>query len=167
MFDLTNWVHSFTGLLHFASAVIGMLTGLIMLLSTKGTANHKMAGYVFVVCLLIVNISAMFIYDFNDGSIGVFHLLIPVSFFFLLFGLIPMLGKRKPNAVMRHNIGMNGAAMGLWAAGATEYFVRELSYGLQPNQLIAYSFLISTPFAALITFSIIYHKNKYRLVPRK
>ncbi len=167
MFDLTNWVHSFTGLLHFSSAVVGMLTGLIMLLSTKGTAIHKKAGYVFVVALLIVNISALFIYDFNDGSIGVFHFLIPVSLGFLLFGLIPMLGKRKPNAVMRHNIGMNGAELGLWAAGATEYFVRELSYGLNPSQLIAYSFLISVPFAVLITFSIIYHKNKYKLVSLK
>lgn len=167
MFELTNWVHSFTGLLHFSSAVVGMLTGSIMLLSKKGTTIHKKAGYVFVVALLIVNISAMFIYDFNDGSIGVFHFLIPVSVFFLLFGLLPMLGKRKVHAVMRHNIGMNGAALGLWAAGATEYFVRELSYGLNPNQLMAYSFLISVPFAALITFSIIYHKNKYRLVPGK
>ena len=74
-----------------------------------------------------------------------------------------MLGKRKPSAVNRHIIGMNGAVMGLWAAGVTEFFVREIAFDLylSKNQLMIYSFLISAPFAIAIAFSIMYHQRKY------
>jgi hypothetical protein len=56
---------------------------------------------------------------------------------------------------------MNGAVLGLWAAGATEYFVREMAVGLNKGGLIAYSFMISAPFAIAITVSIIYHQRRY------
>jgi len=74
-----------------------------------------------------------------------------------------MLGKRKPGGLNRHLIGMNAAVYGLWAAGATEYFVREIAIdsGLAKAQLIAYSFMISVPFALEITISIIYHQRRY------
>jgi hypothetical protein len=72
-----------------------------------------------------------------------------------------MMGKRKPGALHRHIIGMNGAVLGLWAAGATEYFVREMASGLNKNELILYSFLISFPFAIAIAASIIYHERRY------
>jgi len=161
MIDLSNWVHSSVGAIHFVCSVVAMLSGMFVLLYTKGTAFHRKIGYVFVTALIGVNISALFIYDFNDGSISVFHFLIPVSLFFLSFGIIPMIGKRKTSAASRHIIGMNGAVLGLWAAGATEYFVREIAFGLNKGELISYSFLISTPFAIAITFSIIYHQRKY------
>ncbi|MCB0279162.1 MAG: DUF2306 domain-containing protein [Calditrichaeota bacterium] len=162
MFDIANWVHSTIGGIHFVSSVIGLCTGAYILLTKKGTRIHKKTGYVFVVSLVLVNLSALFIYDFNDGSISVFHFLIPVSVIFLSIGFIPMLGERKANYLNRHIIGMNGAALGLWAAGATEYFVRELAHGLSRNELMAYSFAISMQFAILITVSITYHIKRYQ-----
>lgn len=163
MIDLTNWVHSFAGAVHFICSVTGLLSGIYVLFKTKGTAMHRKAGYVFVVALVGVNLSALFIYDFNDGGISVFHFLIPVSLFFLGFGIIPMLCKRKPNAVNQHIIGMNGAVFGLWAAGATEYFVREIAIysAFSKNELMLYSFLISLPFAFAIAVSIVYHQRRY------
>ena len=161
MIDPSNWVHSFAGGIHFACSVIGMLSGMFVLLNTKGTSIHRKLGYLFVTALVGVNLTALFIYDFNDGAISVFHFLIPVSLFFLGFGIIPMIGKRKPGALNRHIIGMNGAVLGLWAAGATEYFVREVASGLNKNELILYSFMISFPFAIAITVSIIYHERRY------
>src|SRR5688500_6310826 len=161
MIDLSNWVHSSAGGIHFVCSVIGMLSGMFVLLNTKGTAFHRKTGYVFVTALVCVNLSALLIYDFNDGAISVFHFLIPVSLFFLGFGIIPMIGKRRPGAFNRHIIGMNGAVLGLWAAGATEYFVREMASGLNKNELILYSFMISFPFAIAIAVSIIYHQRRY------
>jgi uncharacterized membrane protein len=161
MIDTSNWVHSFAGGIHFVCSVIGMLSGMFVLLQTKGTALHRKIGYVFVTALVGVNLSALLIYDFNDGNVSVFHFLIPVSLFFLGFGIIPMIGRRKPGAVNRHIIGMNGAVLGLWAAGATEYFVREVASGLNKNELIMYSFMISFPFAIAIAASIIYHQRRY------
>jgi uncharacterized membrane protein len=156
MFEINNWVHSTIGAIHFASSLIGLITGAFILLTQKGTKLHKQIGYTFAVALVIVNISALFIYDFNEGQISLFHFLIPVSLFFLLYGLRPMMWVRKGKAkyLNRHIIGMNGAALGLWAAGATEFFVRELASGLTKGELILYSFLISVPFAILITVSI-------------
>ena len=161
MIEFGNWIHSTVGGVHVVSALIGLITGAFILITKKGTTIHKRTGYVFAVALLIVNISALFIYDFNEGKASVFHYLIPVSLLFLMYGLYPMLIKsEKKNRLNRHIIGMNGAALGLWAAGATEYFVRELSSGLTKDQLILYSFLISLPFAILITISITYNIRK-------
>jgi len=107
---------------------------------------------------LLVNISALFIYDFNDGTISPFHYLTPISLICLIYGMLPMLKKqRSANWRNKHIQGMNGAALGLWAAGATEYFVRELASGLTKEEAILYSFLISLPFAVLITLSITYY----------
>jgi uncharacterized membrane protein len=159
--DISNWVHSFAGGVHFVCSIIGMIAGVFVLLRRKGTRAHRLVGYAFVVCLLGVNLTALFIYDFNDGAPGVFHFLIPVSLFFLLFGFLPMRGRRKANALNRHIIGMIGAVYGLFAAGATEYFVREMAEGLGPNALIIWSFVISTPFAVAITVSIIVFRRRY------
>jgi uncharacterized membrane protein len=162
MFNLDNWVHSVIGGVHFFAAVLGMIASLYIFIVKKGTAKHRFIGYVFVASLLLVNISSLFIYDFNNGSVSVFHFLIPVSMVFLLYGTVPMFFKRfAKNKMNKHIIGMNGAAIGLWAAGATEYFVREMAAGLNKGELILYSFLISVPFALLITVSITYHLRKW------
>jgi len=159
--EIGNWVHSPIGGIHFLTSIIGLLTGAYILLTKKGSLLHKRVGYVFAIALLLVNISALFIYDFNDGFFSVFHYLIPVSLLFLMYGMYPMLVKLKSkNRLRSHIIGMNGAALGLWAAGATEYFVREFAFGLSKSQLIWYSYIISVPFAILITVSITYHLKK-------
>lgn len=163
VFNVSNWIHSLQGGVHFISATLGMISGAYLLLAKKGTRIHTRIGYIFVTSLLLTNLSALFIYDFNNGRISVFHFLIPVSVFFLTYGMIPMIRKpRKAKSLNKHIIGMSGAAMGLWAAGATEYFVRELAYGMSKGELITYSFLISIPFAILITLSISVNLKKIR-----
>lgn len=155
MVDISKWVHSVAGAFHVVMAITGLLTGAYLLLTLKGTKLHKIIGYVFSIALLIVNVSALFIYDFNSGKPSVFHYLIIISMFCLIYGLYPMFNKPfKTGRIRRHLKGMTGAALGLWAAGATEYFVRELAYGLNPVQLITYSFAISVPFAALVGWTI-------------
>ena len=161
MIEISRWVHSIAGAFHVVMAISGLLTGAYLLLASKGTKLHKAIGYVFSGSLLVVNISALFIYDFNNGKPSVFHILIIVSMFCLIFGLYPMFKKPAPRGrIQQHIKGMTGAALGLWAAGATEYFVRELSHGLNSVQLISYSFAISVPFAILIGWSIWYHIHR-------
>ena len=65
MFELSNWMHSLIGGIHFLCSVVGMLSGMFVLLRLKGTQIQKTIGYVFVVALVGVNLSALFIYDFN------------------------------------------------------------------------------------------------------
>ncbi len=59
---------------------------------------------------------------------------------------------------------MTGAALGLWAAGTTEYYMREIvsQGGMSPTEQVLYSFLISLPFAILITVIITYHLRKLK-----
>jgi uncharacterized membrane protein len=164
MINLSNWIHSVAGAFHVIMAFVGLLTGAYLLLAHKGTIIHKKIGYLFTIALITVNISALFIYDFNHGKASIFHYLIIVSMFFLIFGLYPMLLKnKKKGRIKQHFTGMIGAALGLWAAGATEYFVRELSKGLNAVQLILYSFAISLPFGILIGWSIWHfvHRTKW------
>jgi len=162
MVEISNWIHSPMGGVHTISATIGLLTGAYILLSPKGTKIHKQMGYVFCVAVVLVNASALFVYDFNGGKFSVFHYLIPVSLLCLGYGILPALKKkRSANWKNKHIKGMNGAALGLWAAGATEYFVREIASGLTKNELILYSFLISLPFVVLITLSITYYIHYY------
>lgn len=164
MIDISNWIHSVAGGFHVVAAILGMTTGVYLLAASKGTKLHKGIGYFFSVSLFIVNISALFIYDFNNGKPSVFHYLIIISLFCLFYGLYPMLKKpAKPGRIRRHFKGMAGAVVGLWAAGATEYFVRELAVGLSASQLITYSFAISVPFALTIGVYIWYyvHRSKW------
>ncbi len=164
MFSIVNWVHSTQGMIHFVASIIALATSLFVIFAKKGTKIHKQIGVVFSIALVLVNLSALFIYDFNNGSIGPFHYLIPVSIFFLLYGWLPMLKKKKsPQYMNKHIIGMIGAALGLWAAGATEYYVREIVVeGMEKNEQVLYSFLISAPFAILITIMITYHLKQLK-----
>lgn len=166
MITVSNWIHSTVGLIHTISAVIGLLTGAYLLIAKKGSKVHFLIGRLFAISLLVVNFSALFIYDFNNGKIGPFHYLIPVSLGFLLYGWIPMLRKKKTkNFIQKHIIGMIGASLGLWAAGATEYYMREIvTENMDKGSQILYSFLISVPFAILITVLItIYLKRQKKL----
>lgn len=158
MFDITNWIHSFFGAIHFFAAIIGLVTGTYALISKKGTKRHKLIGYIFAISLVLVNISALFIFDFNSGKFSVFHALIPVSLVCLIYGLLPMFKKKRKDDWQRKHIkGMTGAVLGLWAAGVTEYFVREIADGLSKNELILYTFLIAIPFVLLMAFVITYY----------
>lgn len=61
---------------------------------------------------------------------------------------------------------MIGASLGLWAAGATEYYMREMvTAGMSKEMQIFNSFLISLPFAILITILITYHLRQLKEKP--
>lgn len=169
MIYLANWFHSFEGIIHLLFAIIGLITGSFLLIAKKGSKIHWIIGRVFAISLIIVNLSALFIYDFNDGKIGPFHFLIPVSLFFLLYGWIPMLRrKKKSNFINKHIIGMIGASLGLWAAGATEYYFREIVTVNTPKTTqLVHSFLVSLPFAILITILISIYLKKQKKNERK
>ena len=112
---------------------------------------------------------SLFIFEFNNGKIWPFHFLIPVSLFFLFYGWIPMLRKKKKsNFINKHIIGMIGASLGLWAAGATEYYFREIVTVDTPKNIqLIHSFLVSLPFAILITILITIYLKRQKTNERK
>jgi uncharacterized membrane protein len=54
--------YSYISLLHIATAIIAMVTGLLLVLATKGTRRHKQVGYGYVASMVALNLSSLFTY---------------------------------------------------------------------------------------------------------
>jgi uncharacterized membrane protein len=121
-----HWLtsHTFVGLIHFITAIIGLILGLGILFLNPGSKVHKISGYIFIPVLITVNISALFIHEMGM-SFGPFHFLIPFSMYFLYLGIKPFLTNMKGQQKLKTHIrGMIGAALGLWAAFCAEIVAR-------------------------------------------
>jgi len=109
------------GYLHLLFSVISMITGLIVILNTKGTKFHKRVGYVYVVNMLLLNISSFLISNFNGFSI--FHFFAIVSLITILAGMYPVL-KRTKNWLQKHYYFMAWSVVGLYCAFWSEVGTR-------------------------------------------
>jgi uncharacterized membrane protein len=121
-----HWMTSQTlaGIIHFVTAIIGLILGLGILFLKPGSKTHKKFGYIFIPILLAVNISALFVHEMAT-TFGPFHLLIPFSLYFLFLGIKPFLTKMTGQQKLKTHIrGMVGAALGLWAAFCAEIVAR-------------------------------------------
>ena len=83
--DWHYWVHSVVGAAHVLSAIVALILGPLMFLNVKGAGFHRIAGYVFVLAMLTVNITALTLYDLN-GRPNIFHALAILSLFSVISG---------------------------------------------------------------------------------
>ncbi|EDP71852.1 hypothetical protein FBALC1_12162 [Flavobacteriales bacterium ALC-1] len=118
---LNDIIHSNIGWFHFILAVLAMLTGTIVLLNKKGTLFHKRTGYIYLVSMLLMNISSFFIINFNGFSI--FHFFAIVSLLTIFGGIIPMI-KKKQNWFGYHFYFMSWSVVGLYCAFWSEIGTR-------------------------------------------
>ena len=109
------------GWFHLAVAVISMITGLVVVFNTKGTKFHKRIGYVYVVNMLLLNISSFFISNFNGFSI--FHFFAIVSLVTIFGGMYAVL-KRTKNWIYSHYYFMSWSVVGLYCAFWSEVGTR-------------------------------------------
>ena len=72
---------------HVVAALVAVGAGAGQLLSRKGTARHRVLGYVWVSLMTAAAVTAIFIREINHGSFSFIHLFVPLTFFGL-FGLI-------------------------------------------------------------------------------
>jgi uncharacterized membrane protein len=120
------WLTSGTiiGIVHFISAAIGLPLGLGIIFLKPGSKIHKLAGYIFIPILIIVNLSALFIHEMGK-PFGPFHILIPFSLYALFIGIRPFYSKMERERKLKYHIrGMLAAALGLWAAFFAELIAR-------------------------------------------
>lgn len=118
---LNDIIHSNIGWFHFILAVLAMLTGTIVLLNKKGTQFHKRTGYVYVVSMLLMNLSSFFIINFDGFSI--FHFFAIVSLITIFGGMIPAI-KKKKNWFGYHFYFMSWSVVGLYCAFWSEIGTR-------------------------------------------
>ena len=109
------------GFLHLLFSIISMITGLIVILNTKGTKFHKKVGNVYVVNMLLLNIFSFFISNFNGFSI--FHFFAIVSLITILAGMYPIL-KRSENWLQKYYYFMAWSVVGLYCAFWSEVGTR-------------------------------------------
>lgn len=119
---MTHLTGDWIGVLHLASSILSMIFGAAVLLSGKGTPLHKKMGYAYTVNMLIILITALFIYRLF-GSFGPFHYLAIIGFFYLAGGIIPVLFRLK-NWIKIHVYFMYWSVVGLYAAFMAEVAVR-------------------------------------------
>jgi uncharacterized membrane protein len=61
--------------LHISAALAALLLGTVQLVGIKGTGLHRLIGWTWVVAMLTVAISSLFIRQINPGSFSLIHLL--------------------------------------------------------------------------------------------
>lgn len=112
-----------TGLLHLIFSIFALVTGLLVLVSPKGTRRHRQIGYVYSVSMILLNGTAFMIYRLF-GNFGIFHGFAIVSTLTLFAGLYPVFTRKDKNYLLIHFNFMYWSVVGLYCALMAEIFSR-------------------------------------------
>lgn len=152
------------GLIHLVTAIIALITGTMILVMKKGTPNHKRVGYVYVVAMTGLLITAFMIYRLW-GEWGLFHYAAVISSVTLIGGFIPILIQYpKDNYIAFHFSFMYWSVLGLYGAFFAEIMTRlpqVVMEGGKPNTV----FLNMTGLAVALVMGFggfYFYKNKDR-----
>ena len=72
---------------HAAFALLAVPLGLYVLLTKKGTKQHRILGRIWVTFLIIVSLTAIFIQTINPGQYSWIHLLIPFTLVSVIYSI--------------------------------------------------------------------------------
>ena len=126
---MENFINEPLGGIHTIAAVLALFTGAIVLASTKGDTRHKKWGYVYILSMVTVNITAIPITNMS-GSIGLFHLFILLSLPTTLLAIYYPLSARFSGKLPSHNNGnwlMQHFAFTYWSyVGLVAAFIAEV-----------------------------------------
>lgn len=120
---MENILSGTTGLIHLIASIIALITGLYVLISTKGTKSHKQIGYTYAISMTLVNLTAFMIYQLF-GNFGIFHWFAVFSLLTLFAGLYPVITKKSKNYLLKHFSFMYWSVIGLYCAFMSEIFSR-------------------------------------------
>jgi len=111
--------------LHIAAALSALLLGTVQLVGIKGTGVHRLIGWTWVVAMLTVAISSLFIRQLNPGSFSLIHLLSGWTLIALPMALFAI----RRGRVARHASGMTWTFIGgLIIAGAFTFLPGRLMW---------------------------------------
>ena len=139
------FVSSFIGGIHSFSALVALISGVVVFLNPKGTSKHKKIGYVYVVAMLVLNISAIPLQGLF-GGIGWFHLFILMSLPNILLGMyFPIMRHKYEQWQVWHFECMSYSYLGLIAAFIAEVVIRvPLAASVSSlNQFVAGIFILA------------------------
>jgi uncharacterized membrane protein len=124
------------GLFHAAFGVIALMLGMGVLTLTKGTSTHRRIGIGYVASMVLLNITALWIFDLT-GRFGPFHVAALVSLATLAAGYIPARQRRSHDWIALHGTFMAWSYVGLVAAFIAEIAVRIPGVGFSTGVIAA------------------------------
>ncbi|MDX1555092.1 MAG: DUF2306 domain-containing protein [Xanthomonadales bacterium] len=114
------------GLGHFATALLAMGTGAVVVLNAKGTLFHRWMGRLYASSMLLLNLTALAIYDLF-GGFGPFHVAAIGSLVTIVIG-VAAAWRRRPGWRVRHAYWMSWSYAGLLAAAVSESTTRYFQF---------------------------------------
>ncbi len=109
-------------IIHSACAFIALVLGASIFIAQKGTTLHRRVGWVYIVFLGIVSLSALFIQDIRPGAYSLVHLFVPFTLLSLVYAIFCIYKLRQTGDLgwrKRHARAMVGVYLGgLLLAGA-------------------------------------------------
>jgi len=118
------------GTSHAALAVASLILGAMVIIQRKGGLRHRLLGYLYAGALLLVNLSALSVYEEASG-LGPFHILALVSLATLSGGFIPAFRRWPRDSWLEvHAYFMSWSYVGLVAAGAAQMATKHLGPGV-------------------------------------
>ena len=108
------------GTVHTVLAIASLTLGIMVFLQQKGGGRHRLFGYLYACALLLVNSSALLIYEESSG-LGPFHILALISLATLSGGFVPAFLRWPGDSWLEaHAYFMSWSYVGLVAAGAAQ-----------------------------------------------
>ena len=127
--DPLGAAHSFFG-------VAALVLGLAVVFRRKGTHTHRRMGQAYVLAMLLLNVTALTIYDLY-GRFGPFHVAALISLATIVAGYIAVYKRRPQRAwVSVHAIFMAWSYVGLLAAFIAEIAVRVPGVRFGPGVMV-------------------------------
>jgi uncharacterized membrane protein len=115
--------HTSIGAIHTLFAIVAMISGGLVVLNTKGNLAHKKLGYIYVISMIAMNVTALFTQTLF--VFGPFHFLAVFSLATIFFGMAwPLFSRRNSGWLYWHFQAMSWSYIGLWAAFISEIAVR-------------------------------------------
>lgn len=146
-------------MLHILAAVIAIVTGLWVVLNTKGTRRHRRVGYVYVVSMVTLNVSSFFIFKLT-GEFSPFHVAAFLSLATVIAGFVPVYRRRPVQGWLHMHLQfMAWSYIGLLAAAAAEAAVRI------PETRFWWAVIVSSV-AIMMAGAIILARHRPRLLAR-
>lgn len=121
---MENLVGDITGLIHLVSSCCALLFGTLVLISRKGTKLHAKIGYLYLISMGVLIITAFMIYRLFNAW-GIFHYATLFSLLTIALGMIPIWTK-KPVKKWKylHFSFMYWSVIGLYSAFGSEILTR-------------------------------------------
>jgi uncharacterized protein (DUF2141 family)/uncharacterized membrane protein len=146
------------GAIHAGFGLASLLLGLAVVVMQKGTPWHRRVGLLYAAAMLLLNGTALAIYDLF-GGFGPFHVLALVSLATLAAGVVPVWLRRPREWLDIHARCMSWSYAGLVAAFFAEIGARLPSVGLVTGVLVP-------TMAVMLAAAVFIHVRVPRVVAR-